>query len=516
MLDRLGKRRRLFAFLRLHGAELFDEAFQAELAGMYRDTGEGKAPVPPALVCMVLLLQAYTGASDAEAIDSMVDDRRWQLVLGMLGAKKPAFAQGTLPSFRQRLIRHDMDLRLLERTVELAKKTKAFDWKQLPKTLRLGVDSRPLVGAGRVEDTFNLLGHAAAKLLSATAMVLGRKAEEIAACAGASVFLAPSIKAGLDIDWTDPEQKADAIGELVRQIDALEAWIRAQAGKAAEEPPLKDLLELIAQLRKQDLDPEPPDGGKPRIRKGVAEDRRVSIEDPDIRHGRKSKSKRFNGYKQHIAADLDTELILACAVTPANRPEGEGAVDLQEDLARSPRQEAIGEVFVDRAYVNSELVEASMENGATVFCKPWNATNGELFKKTDFKLNFRLRTITCPAGQTKGFSPGETVEFDPAKCSVCPLRSRCTRASNDAGRTVRIAPDEQKQQRFRRLVRTTKGREALRQRVGVEHRLAHLASKQGQRARFRGLRKNLFDLRRHAVVLNLETILRHSGLAKAA
>jgi len=40
-----------------------------------------------------------------------------------------------------------------------------------------------------------------------------------------------------------------------------------------------------------------------------------------MRHGRKSSSKRFNGYKRHIAADLDTDLIVACAVTPANRPE---------------------------------------------------------------------------------------------------------------------------------------------------------------------------------------------------
>ncbi|MDI1452211.1 transposase, partial [Polyangium sp. 6x1] len=376
----------------------------------------------------------------------------------------------------------------------LAKKTKGFDWKKLPKTLRIGVDSRPLEGAGRVEDTFNLLGRATAKLLSAAAMVLGRKAEEIAACAGAPVFLALSIKTGLDIDWTDPDQKADAIGELVRQIEALEAWIRAQVGEAAEEPPLKDLLELIAQLREQDLDPEPPGGG-PRIREGVAKDRRVSIEDPDMRHGRKSKSKRFNGYKQHIAADLDTELLLACSVTPANRPEGEGAAGLKADLARSPRHEAIGEVFVDRAYVNSEFVEASAENGAMVYCKPWNATNGDRFKKADFKLNFRLRTITCPAGHTQNFRPGELVEFDPLTCNACPLRPRCTRASNDAGRTIRIAPDEQRQQRFRKLVGTTKGREALRQRVGVEHRLAHLASKQGPRARYRGLRNNLFDLR---------------------
>ena len=118
---------------------------------------------------MVLLLQAYTGVSDAGAVEMTVVDARWQMALDVLGAEEPAFSQGALPAFRERLIRHDMDRRLLERTVELAKQTKVFDWKKLPKTLRLAVDSRPLEGAGRVEDTLNLLGHATLKLLRAAA-----------------------------------------------------------------------------------------------------------------------------------------------------------------------------------------------------------------------------------------------------------------------------------------------------------------------------------------------------------
>jgi hypothetical protein len=36
-----------------------------------------------------------------------------------------------------------------------------------------------------------------------------------------------------------------------------------------------------------------------------------------MRHGRKSKSRRFNGFKRHIAADVDRGVILACAITPA-------------------------------------------------------------------------------------------------------------------------------------------------------------------------------------------------------
>lgn len=153
ILARLGKRRRLFAFLYQHRRELFDDSFQDELAAMYSDMGGGKEPVAPARLAMATLLQAYTGASDAEAVDMTVVDLRWQLILDVLGAEIPAFGQHTLQAFRERLIRHDMDLRLLERTVELAKKTKGYDWKKLPKTLRLAIDSRPLEGAGRVEDT---------------------------------------------------------------------------------------------------------------------------------------------------------------------------------------------------------------------------------------------------------------------------------------------------------------------------------------------------------------------------
>lgn len=137
LLRRLRKTRKLFAFLRDCRSELFDEAFQAELASMYRDTGAGKEPTPPALLAMALLLQSYHGVSDAEAVELTVVDLRWQMVLDRLGSAEAAFAQDTLREFRERLIRTDMDRRLLERTVEFARRTKAFDWKKLPKTLHL-------------------------------------------------------------------------------------------------------------------------------------------------------------------------------------------------------------------------------------------------------------------------------------------------------------------------------------------------------------------------------------------
>jgi hypothetical protein len=98
---------------------------------------------------------------------------------------------------------------------------------------------------------------------------------------------------------------------------------------------------------------------------------------------------------------------------------------------------------------------------------------------------------------------GTVVRFDADVCAVCPLRRWCTAAA-DKGRTVSIADDEQLRHRLRKLIVSPTRREKLRQRVCVEHRLAHVVAKQGRRARYRGTRSNLFDLRRASSVVNLD------------
>jgi len=514
LLRRLRKGRKLFAFLREYRHELFDETFQAELEAMYRDTGAGKSPTPPALLAMATLLQGYDGVSDAEAVELTVVDLRWQLVLDRLGKEEAAFAQDTLREFRERLIRTDMDRRLLERTIEVARRTKAFDWRKLPKDLRVAIDSSPLEGAGRVEDTLNLLGHAARNVARCAAELLGWSVEKVASAAGIAVLLESSVKKALDVEWSDPDAKAQALDELVRQIESLETWLRQKLPEELKKPPLKEHVETLAQIRAQDLEPDPSGGGKTRIRKGVAAERRVSIEDPDMRHGRKSKSKLFNGYKRHVALDLDTDLILAGALLPANRPEAEAAPALKADIDRLERR--IAEAHLDRGYIASPLVDELLADGGEVICKPWVPRNGEFFTKADFKLNLRDMTITCPAGEVERIDLGADVEFDAAACDSCALRAKCTSAAPGTGRSVTIADNERLQQRLRKLIATPRGRERLRERVSVEHGLAHLGRRQGRRARYRGTRKNLFDLRRTAAVQNLQTIDRRLTAADSA
>jgi hypothetical protein len=188
---------------------------------MYSDTGAGSEPLPPAQLAIAMLLQGYLGLSDADAVEASVLDLRWQLVLGCLGTTEPPFSQGTLQGFRERLIAHDMDRRILERTIELAKRTKEFDWKKLPKTLHVAIDSAPLEGAGRVEDTINLLAHAARKVVVCAAGLLHWPVERLCQEARATLLLAPSIKAALDRDSSDPVQKAAAVKSLVFELENL-------------------------------------------------------------------------------------------------------------------------------------------------------------------------------------------------------------------------------------------------------------------------------------------------------
>jgi hypothetical protein len=135
------KKAKLFVFLRQHRHTLFTDEFQRELAEMYSNRKAGKSPVPPALLAMVTILQAALGVSDEDAVELSVVERRWQMLLGCLGHRKSPFSQGALFNFRQRLIAHNLDRRLLERTIELARQTRGFS----DKALRAAFDASPLV-----------------------------------------------------------------------------------------------------------------------------------------------------------------------------------------------------------------------------------------------------------------------------------------------------------------------------------------------------------------------------------
>lgn len=502
-LERVG---RLYRFLRLHRHELFDEDFQAELARMYSDKPRGTAPLPPAMLATVTLLQAYQQTSDAAAVQQAMFDRRWQMVLGCLGCERPPFSQGVLVDFRRRLIAHDLDRRLLDRTVEPARTTGDFGHK----ALRVALDSAPLRGAGRVEDTFNLIGHAMEVVVECAARLAGRTPEEVRRRAGTKLLGHSSVKAALDIDWDDRLERQRALERLLADATALRAWVSTDLAREAREVPLKKALELLARVIEQNIEPDPGGGGA-RIRDGVAADRVISITDGDMRHGRKSKSRVVNGFKRHIAADMDSGLILATTVRPANEPEYLAEHDIRSEVEKLGE---VAELHIDRGYLAGNWPRDLWRQGRDVLSKPWPRRPGERFSKADFVIDFEAGTVTCPAGTTAAVrpptpsAPGGAATFPAAACRACHLRAGCVSPRSGRGRQLVLHRAEPLLRRLREMKATGAGRARLRERVAIEHRLAHFTRRQGPRARYVGLRKNLFDARRTAAVENLHRVER--------
>jgi transposase len=496
------RRAKLFVFLRHQRRAILTDAFQAELALVYHDSPVGSPPIPPAQLALATVLQAYCGVSDDEVIEATTMDRRWQLVLDCLDCAEPPFSKGTLVAFRQRMIAHGWDRRLIERTVEIAEQSNEFG----SRSLRAALDSSPLWGAGKVEDTYNLLGHALKKALGVLARQQGRGLADLAAEAGAAIVGGTSLKATLDLNWDDPAERATALGTVLSALGAVEQWMAEQP---LDPPNARDTTEQVVaaslatahQVVAQDV--ERGADGTPVLRRSVAKERRISVEDAQMRHGRKSRRQLFDGFKRHVLCDLDRSVIRAVALTPANVPEATATEDIAADLAHQPI--SLAEVHLDRAYLSSSLVRNRPPDLA-IYCKAWPVRNRRGFPKTAFALDWDTQTLTCPNEVVIPFQVGHTVHFPEQECARCPLRERCTTSAT--GRSVAIHPDERLLTELRERQATAAGRAKLRQRVGVEHSLAHIGHWQGDRARYRGLRNNLFDLRRAAIVHNLHVIAR--------
>jgi len=366
------------------------------------------------------------------------------------------------------------------------------------KGLKVALDSAPRWGAGRVEDTVNHIGHALELVVRCVAMVTEHNVEQVCQLAKLELLGHPSLKSALDIDWDDKHEQQRALNRLLDEVNRLKQWLNEQLPEKTRQSPLKEALEQLHLLIDQDVEPDP-DGAGSHIKKGVAKERQISISDPDMRHGRKSKSKKIKGFKRFIARELEHGLILGVTVQPANRPEQEATQTLQEQAQKYGK---IEELHIDRGFLASDVVGEMHEDGVEVVCRPWKARNKGRFTKEDFELDLEQRKVTCPAGRTA--SMGQNVaRFSGKECDKCGLREQCTKAKPGRGRSISIHKHEHLLQQLRGSKATSEGRARLRQRVAVEHSLAHICNRQGPKARYRGTDKNVLDLCRYAVIENL-------------
>jgi hypothetical protein len=139
----------------------------------------------------------------------------------------------------------------------------------------------------------------------------------------------PSLKGQADVDWTNVKARQQFLAEIVGDAEQLLDLVRGTRSDLTKDSPedqeLVAAAEVLARILAQDIER---DEQGPRLRRGVAPDRLISIHDPEMRHGRKSSSHRFNGHKAQVAVDTDSQLITAVDVLPGNAADSERALEV--------------------------------------------------------------------------------------------------------------------------------------------------------------------------------------------
>jgi hypothetical protein len=496
-----------YGFLAAQRGELFrDEDF----AGLYV-MNNGRPSVPPSLLATALVLQTYDGASDDEAKQRADYDLRWKVALGV-GLDERPFAKSTLQEFRAQLIVHGEQAAIFERSLAVARRRG-----RSPKgrKLKAALDTTNILGRGAVKDTYNLLADGIVKLARVLARQAGRRLATWAEQHGYGRYVSgPSLKGQAELDWSDAAARRRFLGEIVADADRLLELARAARTGLAEGSPeeavLVEAAGLLGRVLLQDV--ERRDDG-PALKEGVAADRLVSVHDPEMRHGRKSKTKRFDGHKAAIAVDTDEQLITAVAVLPGNAQDHEWALELVEQSEANTGC-AVVETHADGAYGDGETRRAFADAGRELIAKaPAEGDTGQ-FPKSRFRLDLEAGTCGCPGGQqTADLRPlqwgGGIFHFAAAVCGACPLRAQCVKGV--AGRTIRVHPQEGLLQAARARQASPAGRDDRARRQVVEHRIARLVQLGIRQARYIGRTKTLFQLLLAAAAANLTLLANAAG-----
>ena len=182
---------------------------------------------------------------------------------------------------------------------------------------------------------------------------------------------------------------------------------------------------MLALVAGQDVEPaEGSDGtdGRWRIARKVAPDRVISTVDPEARHAHKTRERKQDGFKAHVAVEPDTGLITAAALTKATGPDNSDAavggqlLDADPTMPEQPDQREPLPSFLlcqhpgRRGAGPGRLglrhrgdARRPRRPGHTPVIKPWPlrpAVRGG-FTIADFTVDEAAGTVTCPNDVTR-------------------------------------------------------------------------------------------------------------------
>ena len=463
-LDYVG-RDSLYGYLAQNRQHLFrDEDFAALYCA-----DNGRTSVPPSVAISILLLRAYERVSFVEAIERTKYDLRWKVALGLEMEEVP-MQKSTLQEFEAKLVIQEMGEGLLQKSIAEARRAGYLKSRKI----RVALDTTPILGKGAVKDTYNLLAEGIEQLACRLAEVEGERGAAWAQRQDLSRYFGSSLKGEAAIDWNDKAQREQLLTAIVQDARRLLRLAeQAQTAHPEQAETIATAAALLQRLLAQDVEEKPAGGCQ--IKQGTEKDRLASVHDPEMRHGHKSASQRFNGHKAAVAVDLESQLIGAVEVLAGNAGDQEKALELVHQSERVMQAE-VEETVGDCAYGGGPTRRAFAEEERVLTAKVPASSNGDCFPKSEFAIDLEKMEVRCPAGQTTndyrsaGAGQGGRFVFAAAACQACPLRSQCVRGKGP--RTITIQAEEGLQQRARAPNQSEAGRQSLRERVVVEHRIA--------------------------------------------
>lgn len=393
--------------------------------------------------------------------------------------------------------------------------------------MKVVLDTTPILGRGAVKDTYNLLADGIKKLVWALAKKVAKTKPEVwAGEHELGRYYGSSVKGEAEIDWGDENARAKFLKSIVADADRLletarRTLLQVPAGSDPEKA-IVEAAQLLSQLLLQDVErpaggPGPTgEQGDPRLKQGVTRGRIVSVQDPEMRHGHKSATQRFEGFKAAIAVDPDSQLITAVDLLSANAGDSQRALELVE-ASEANTGIQVEETMGDCAYGDGTTREIFEQAGRKLVARVAHPHNQGQFPKEAFAIDLEAGTCTCPAGRvthttvpegTRQDRSGRTCslrafQFEAAVCDRCALRPACMRARPGKGRGVRLHPQERLLQAARALQASPEFGEYREKRQAAEHRIGRLIQLGIRQSRYFGQAKTLFQVLLAATVANL-------------
>jgi hypothetical protein len=334
-------------------------------------------------------------------------------------------------------------------------------------------------------------------------------------------YLASSIKGEAEVNW-DSESERDAfLKGIVLEVERLLSLSEQVVKENPEWAEIEAGVELLNQLIGQDIDRK---GEVLKLKEGVANDRLISVQDPEMRHGRKSSSKLFNGYKAAIAVDSESQLITAVDVLAGNAGDATHALELTRESEANTGME-VEETVGDCAYGGGNTRQIFADENRKLVAKVALHGRRDQISKDQFKIDLIEMSCTCPEGQvthtliSQGSwkdkdgkkHAGQAFRFEKAVCARCPLRGDCIKTKANRGRTVSLHPQEDLLQKAKAFQKSEAFKEYRQLRQVAEHRIARLMQLGIRQARYMGHKKTLFQLLMAATVANLTLVARKTG-----